>query len=315
MDESTTSIFVGIDVSKHRLDAAWGKECLSVPYTPKGVAELITAVTASPITLVVLEASGGLEVKLVDALGAAGVPTAVINPSRVRHFARAAGILAKTDAIDAAVLARFARDMRPTPMSPPTQTERELGELVARRRQLVVMHTGETNRLEQVACASTRKSLRAVLRLLARQIEAVDAQLESLIAASPAWRAKADLLRTVPGIGPVVSKTLVAELPELGKLNRKQIAALVGVAPINRDSGSMRGKRMVWGGRGGIRAQLYMAALVGTKYNPILRVFYRRLRDAGKPAKVALTACMRKLLTILNAIASTNTPWKSPLPA
>jgi len=312
MDESTASVFVGIDVSKHRLDAAWGKERLNVPYTPRGVAELIAAITPAPPTLVVLEASGGLEVKIVDALGAAGVPTAVINPSRIRHFARAAGILAKTDAIDAAVLARFARDMRPTPMTPPTKAERELGELVARRRQLVVMHTGETNRLEQVACTSTRKSLRTVLRLLDRQIEAVDAQLESLIAASPAWRAKADLLRTVPGIGPVVSKTLVAELPELGKLNRKQIAALVGVAPVNRDSGTMRGKRMVWGGRGGIRAQLYMAALVGTKYNPILRVFYRRLRDAGKPAKVALTACMRKLLTILNAIASTNTPWKSP---
>jgi transposase len=314
MDESNTSIFVGIDISKHQLDAAWGKERLSVPYTPRGVADLIAAITAAPVTLVVLEASGGLEVKLVDALGAAGLPTAVINPSRARHFARAAGILAKTDAIDAAVLARFARDMRPPPMTPPTQAERELGELVARRRQLVVMHTGETNRLEQVACTSTKKSLRSVLRLLARQITAVDAQLESLIAASAAWQAKADLLRTVPGIGPVVSKTLVAELPELGKLNRKQIAALVGVAPVNRDSGTMRGNRMVWGGRGGIRAQLYMAALVGTKYNPILQSFYRRLRDAGKPAKVALTACMRKLLTILNAIAATNIPWKAPQP-
>ena len=231
MDECTTASFVGIDVSKHRLDAAWGKECLSVPYTPAGVAELIAAITAAPVTLVVLEASGGLETRIVDALGAAGVPAAIVNPSRVRHFARAAGMLAKTDAIDAMVLARFARDLRPTPMAPPTRAERELGELVARRRQLVVMHTGETNRLERVACASIKKSLRAVLRLLSRQIEAIDGQLEALIASSPAWKVKAELLRTVPGIGPVVSKTLVAELPELGRLNRRQIAALIGWRP------------------------------------------------------------------------------------
>jgi transposase len=307
------SAFVGIDVSKHRLDVFCGERRLSVVYTPVGVAELIRFITAGPVTLIVVEATGGLETALIDALAAAGLPIALVNPARVRHFARAAGILAKTDAIDAAVLARFAREMRPPPMTPTTPAERELGELVARRRQLVGMRTSENNRLGQASCASIKNSLRAVLRLLDRQIVALDQALDRLVAVCPAWDQRAQLLRSVPGVGPVVSRTLLAELPELGRLNRKQIAALVGVAPFNHDSGASRGNRAIWGGRASIRSSLYMAALVATARNPTIRSFYQRLREVGKPAKVALTACMRKLLTILNAIAATNTPWRTPI--
>lgn len=317
MSECTVQpLVVGVDVSKQYLDAVCADRPVRVPYTPKGVAELIRACfAAGPVALVVIEASGGLEAPLHDALAAAGLPVALVNPARVRHFALAAGILAKTDALDAEVLARFGREMKPMPTPPPSPEEQELTELVVRRRQLVAMRTSERNRLGQVRGAPARVSLEAVLEVLECQIETLDRRLDHLVAACPAWHHRSCLLRSVPSVGPVVTRTLIAELPELGRLNRQQIAALAGVAPINRDSGAGRGHRSIRGGRRAVRTVLYMAAVVGCRHNPAIRAFYLKLRGRGKPAKVALTACMRKLLTILNAIVSTDTPWKSLQPS
>ena len=260
--------------------------------------------------LVVLEATGGLQAHVAAELAAAGLPVAVVNPRQVRDFARATGKLAKTDRLDAAAIARFAEAVRPPARPLDDAASLALKGLVARRRELVAMRVAERNRLGATSVERVRQSLLAVIETLERQIAALDGDIDQQVKDSPAWRAWEDLLRTVPGVGPTTARTLIAELPELGKLTRRKIAALVGVAPINRDSGQMRGRRTVWGGRPGVRAILYMATVTAVRCNPLVAAAYRRLRGRGKPAKVALTACMRKLLVILNAMLREQASWR-----
>jgi transposase len=303
--------FIGIDVAKARLEFARrpSGETGTVANDDGGIRALVDRCQALPPTLIVLEATGGYETAVVAALAAAGLPVVVANPRQVRDFAKATGQLAKTDALDAQVLALFAERVRPAPRPLPADAVQGLDALLTRRRQLVEMLTAERNRL-LVARPTVRRDLQQHIRFLERRLREADEDLHTAVQASPAWRVKDDLLQSVPGVGRVVSLTLLAELPELGRLSHKEIAALVGVAPLNRDSGTRRGKRLVYGGRAPVRAVLYMAALVASKCNPVIRTFYRRLRAAGKPAKVALTACMRKLLIILNAIARSGAPWQ-----
>ena len=303
--------FIGIDVAKAQLEFASRpqEETGAVPNDDHGIGELVTRCQALTPTLVVCEATGGYETALVAALVTAGIPVVIANPRQVRDFAKATGQLAKTDAIDAQVLALFAERVRPEPRPLPDDALTALAELLTRRRQLVEMLTAEKNRL-LLARGPVRRDLQQHIRFLERRLREVDDDLHTAVKASPVWRVKDDLLQSVPGVGRVVSLTLLAQLPELGRLSHKEIAALVGVAPLNRDSGTLRGKRLVYGGRAPVRAVLYMAALVASRRNPVIQRFYERLRAAGKPAKVALTACMRKLLTILNAIARDGRPWQ-----
>lgn len=308
--------FVGIDVSKATLDVAArpGGAAWTAPNDDAGIAALVARLRPLAPTLIVLEATGGFETAAVAALAAAGLTVVVANPRQVRDFARATGQLAKTDKLDAQILALFAERVRPEPRPLPDEAARGLDALLTRRRQLLEMRTAEQNRLS-FAPAAVRRDITQHIRWLERRVRDVDSDLEQAVRTSPVWRLKEDLLRSVPGVGPVVSRTLLGELPELGTLTRKQIAALVGVAPRARDSGTMRGKRMVWGGRSPVRAVLYMSALVAARCNPVIRAFYRRLQAAGKAKKVALVACMRKLLTILNAMIRSNTHWRMPLGA
>lgn len=302
-------VYVGIDVSKIALDVAvlpTGQQWQEAN-TPEGIDTLVTSLQQLH-PLVVLEASGGQEVAVVAALAAAAVPVAVVNPRQVRDFARATGKLAKTDALDAQILALFAERVRPTPRPLPDAAAQALSALLARRRQVVAMLTTEKNRLGR-ALPTVRPRLQAHIAWLKQELQDLDGELSYTLRASPLWREKEDLLRTVPGVGQVLSLTLLAELPELGTLDRHQIAALVGVAPLNRDSGTLRGKRSIWGGRAPVRAALYMATLVATRFNPVIRAFYQRLCAAGKPKKLALTASMRKLLVILNAMIKHRHPW------
>ena len=302
--------FVGIDVAKERLDGAshGGGEEFQAANDPDGIVALVIRVKALRPTRIVVEASGGYEVPVVAALAAAGLPVVVVNPRQVRDFAKAVGTRAKTDRLDARVLAHFAAAVQPAVRPVPDAAQRELDALVSRRRQLIEMLTAEKNRLGTSA-ARVRPSIQAHIAWLEQQLGDVDADLQRTIAASPVWREAEDLLRTVPGVGPVVAATLLAELPELGTLARGEIGALVGVVPFNRDSGQMRGRRMIGGGRASVRRVLYLAALTGSRYNPILRAFYTRLCRAGKLPKVALVACMHKLLTILNAMLRHRTKW------
>lgn len=304
-------MFIGIDVAKAQLEFACrpNGEAGAVPNDDGGIGELVARCRGLTPTLIVLEATGGYEAAVVAALATAGLAVVIANPRQVRDFAKATGQLAKTDALDAHVLALFAERVRPTPRALPDEAAQALDALLTRRRQLVEMLTAERNRL-LVARAPVRRDLQQHIRFLERRVREADDDLQTAVKASPLWRVKDDLLQSVPGVGRVVSLTLLAELPELGRLSHKEIAALVGVAPLNRDSGTLRGKRLVYGGRAPVRAALYMAALVASKCNPVIRTFYLRLRAAGKPAKVALTACMRKLLIILNAIARSGTPWQ-----
>jgi transposase len=262
----------------------------------------------------VLEATGGYHRAVTSALVAAHVPVAVVNPRQVREFARSTGQLAKTDRLDAAILARFAAVVRPPPRPVPDAATQELVALLERRRQLVEMLTAEKNRLA-VARPSVRPSVQQMIRVLEQALGSAEDDVDRWIRESPVWRAQEDLLRSVPGVGPQTARLLLAELPELGRLTRREIAALVGVAPLACDSGTLRGRRRCWGGRAHIRAVLYMAAVTGVRHNPVIRTCYRRLRAAGKPAKVALTACMRRLLVILNAMTKTQQRWVSPIPA
>lgn len=308
----TTACFVGIDVAKATLDiavrpagATW--QCAN---EPAALVALVTTLQAQAPTLILLEATGGYEHLVVAALAAAGLPVVVANPRQVRDFGRAIGQLAKTDRIDAQLLARFAEQVQPVPRPLPDEATHALDAVLTRRRQVLEMLTAERNRLGFTRVPRLRRGIQQHLRWLAHQLADIDADLQDLIEASPVWRATEQLLRSVPGIGPVVSRTLIGELPELGRLTAKQIAALVGVAPLAHDSGTRRGKRLTWGGRAPVRAALYMAALVATRRNPVIRAFYQRLRAAGKPAKLALTACMRKLLVILNAMLRTQAPWR-----
>ena len=310
-----TQIFVGIDVSKARLDVATRPEAtaFSQPHNTEGVAAVVTRLKALNPTLIVLEATGGLEVAIAVALASAGLAVAVINPRQVRDFARATGRLAKTDRIDAEVLAHFADAIRPAVRPLPDEDARGLDALVTRRRQVIEMRTAELNRLGSTTAAVVRRDLEAHIAYLTRQVESLDKELEQAIEASPCWKAKDDLLRGVPGIGKVVSRTILATLPELGTLSNKRISALVGLAPVARDSGTLKGRRCIAGGRGTVRSLLYMAALTAKRHNPVLRTFYERLIAAGKATKVALTAVMRKLLTIINAMVRHNQPWDCPV--
>lgn len=309
---STTSpVFVGIDVAKATLDVA-------IRPTPRqwqctndeaSIAALVADLQALQPSHIVLEATGGYELPLVAALGAAGLPVVVVNPRQVRDFAKATGRLAKTDALDAHVLAHFAEAVRP-PLRPLSETQAQaLAALVARRRQLVEMLVAERHRRALARPPAIRAHVQAHITWLQQALADLDDDLDQQIRQSPLWREREDLLRSVPGVGRVLAVTLLAGLPELGQLNRKQIAALVGVAPLNRDSGSHRGRRQVWGGRALVRSTLYMATLTATRWNPVIRAFYERLCAAGKPKKVALTACMRKLLVIVNALLRHRTPW------
>ena len=303
-------IFVGIDVSQARLDMAVRPGAsFSITHTESAIVTLVQQLRALSPTLIVLEATGGMEIPLTSALATAGLPVVVVNPRQVRDFAKACGHLAKTDALDAQVLAQFAEVMRPQPRPLPDAEARALAALLTRRRQLVEMLTAEKNRLLSAA-TPIRKRLRTHITWLERELQHTNTNLAEAIRQSPVWREKDELLQSVPGVGPVVTSTLLASLPELGILTHKQIAALVGVAPLNRDSGTLRGRRTVWGGRARVRAVLYMSAIVAARFNPVIRAFYQRLCATGKAKKVALTACMRKLLTILNAMLKHRTPWR-----
>ena len=306
----TTASFVGIDVSKDHLDLHARPDHSAARYTndPAGIASLVARVAGLGPQRIVLEATGGFEAPLAAALAGAGQPVVVVNPRQVRDFARATGTLAKTDAIDAAVLAHFAEAIRPEVRTLPDDQARALAALVDRRRQLVEMRTAEMNRLG-LASGPVAASVRAHIAWLSKQLDQVDRDLTGLIENSPVWRAKDDLLQSVPGIGPVVSRVLVSELPELGTLSSKRIASLVGVAPMSRDSGRMSGTRSIAGGRSVVRSGLYMAILTAVRYNEPIRKFYRKLREAGKAIKVAQVAAMRKLLVILNAMVRDNRPW------
>lgn len=303
-------IFIGIDVSKARLDIAMRPlgEKESVSNDQAGIEALVKRLGKIQPALIVLEATGGVERCVTCALASAELPVVVVNPRQVRDFAKATGQLAKTDSIDALVLARFAEAVRPALRPLPDEITLELRALIARRRQITEMIVAERNRLS-AASKSVRKRIDAHLRWLETELDRADKDLDHSIRQSPIWRENEDLLRSVPGIGPVISRTLLAGLPELGQLNRKQIAALVGIAPLNRDSGTLRGRRSIWGGRATVRAALYMAALVASRRNAAIRAFYKRLRNTGKAPKVALVACMRKLLTILNAMIKHKTRW------
>lgn len=315
MNPTPQARYAGVDVSKGRLDAHLRPtgEAFGVANDAAGIDGLVARLVGGPpVALVVLEASGGYERPLAAALAAAGLPIAVVNPRQARDFARATGRLAKTDALDAQALARFAEAVRPEPRAVPDAEARAFGELLARRRQLVSMLTAEKNRLRTAATEPVRRRIAAHVRWLEKELGRADGDLEEAIRQSPTWRENEVLLKSVPGVGPVLARTLLAEVPELASLDRKRLAALVGVAPLNRDSGTLRGRRSVWGGRGRVRAALYMAALTATRFNPTIRSFYERLVARGKPKKAALVACMRKLLSILGAVLKHRAPWKSP---
>ena len=304
--------FVGIDVAKTQLDIALrpSGERWSVPNDTNGVTTLVDRMQTLQPTLIVLEATGGLERLVTSALATAGLPVVVVNPRQARDFARATGQLAKTDALDARALAHFADVMRPTPRPLPDAQTQELRGLLGRRQQLIVMRTAEQNRLAG-ASGRLNQDIEAHIAWLNARIATLDDDLETMLRASPLWRENDDLLQSVPGIGPVCARTFLLELPELGTLTRQQIAALVGVAPLNCDSGTLRGRRTIWGGRAHVRTVLYMGTLVATRFNPQIKAFYQRLLAAGKIKKVALTACMHKLVTILNAMLKHRTSWKA----
>ena len=304
--------YVGIDVSKENLDVEIlpGGEAQSFASEKGGVEALVSWLVSVKPALVVLEATGGYHVHVASALGAAGLPVAIVNPRHVRDFARSLGLLAKTDKLDAHVIARFAHDIHPEARPLASEAEAALKALAARRSQLVSMRVAEKNRLQQAREKRIKKSIKSVLKHLDKQIEDLENDLNDNIRSSPMWREKDDLLRSAPGIGPATSFKLISSLPELGNLNRRQIASLVGVAPFNCDSGKMKGRRVIWSGRADVRTALYMAALVAIKHNPAIKRFYDRLRLAGKPGKVALTACIRKLLIILNAMLKNKQPFR-----
>lgn len=305
-------IFVGIDVSKERLDVHVrpSGEVFAVARDGEGLSALVERLRALSPALIVSEATGGFEQVLAGALGSAGLPVVVVNPRQIRDFARALGRLAKTDRLDAEVIALFAERVRPELRPLPDEQARLLGELVARRRQVIEMIVAEGNRARQLESRRLKKRIERHRAVLQEELSEIEHELDDTIRGTPIWRESEDLLKSAPGVGNILARTLIADLPELGTLDRKKIAALAGVAPFNRDSGTLRGRRTIWGGRAAIRTTLYMAALAATRHNPVIASFYRRLLAAGKPKKLALTACMRKLLTILNAMLRDGKPWQ-----
>lgn len=310
----TTDTFVGIDVSKATLDVHVlpAKRAWSTPNQDDAVCALCKELASLNATLIVLEATGGFERRLLAALLAANLPAVVVNPRRVRDFAKANGCLAKTDALDAAIIALFAERIRP-PVRPPVDAEtQELAATLARRRQVVDMITAEKNRLAaDPPSKRVQRAIRRTISYLEKQLDEVDNDIDTAIGNSSVWKAKDDIIQSVPGAGPVLSRTILSHAPETGTLNRKQIAALIGVAPLNRDSGTLRGRRIIWGGRTEVRNVLYMATLAAIRFNPIIARFHARLVAAGKLKKVAIVACMRKLLTILNAMLRSNSHWQN----
>jgi transposase len=308
---SAPQCFVGIDVAKAQLDIALRPtgERWAVTNDETGIAALVARLQAAQPTLIVLEATGGYHRAVVAALAAAALPLVVMNPRQGRDFAKATGQLAKTDVLDARAVAHFAEAVRPAPRPLPDAQTEELRALLARRRQLIAMRTAEQNRLEN-APRRLRADIEAHIAWLNQRVATLDDDLDTTLRASPVWRERETLYRSVPGMGPVCARTLMLDLPELGTLSRQRLAALVGVAPFNRDSGTLRGTRTTWGGRAHVRATLYMSTLVAVRYNPVLKRVYERLCTAGKAKKVALMACMRQLLTILNAMVKHHKPWQ-----
>jgi len=310
MDGSFDS-FVGIDVAKSSLDVCLLPEgrTVSLLYDQSGLKELHRQLPPSGTCLIVIEATGGYQRRLVADLVDAGHRVAVVNPRQVRDFARGLGILAKTDRIDASVIARFGQHVRPRTVAKTPEKQQELEQLVTRRRQLVELRTAETNRLETCSSRDVRKSIQHMVDRLNKDIEKIEKTILAFLESVDDWRGKVEILGSTPGVGLTTAASLLADLPELGQLNRQQISALVGLAPFNRDSGGFQGKRSIWGGRASVRSVLYMAALTARRCNPVIRAFADRLDAAGKPFKVVITACMRKLLTILNVMLKTNSPW------
>lgn len=314
LGSKVNEVFVGIDVCKASLDVATSDngQVLTWPNDKRGIQALASYLKGS--SLVVLEASGGYERMVSSALAAQRIPVAVVNPRQVRDFARATGTLAKTDAIDARVLCRFAAVIKPPVRTLASEEEQALSETQARRQQLLDMLTAEKNRL-RLSGPEVARDIREHIRWLEKRLKRVEAELRDKVQANEVWRQKDAILQSVPGVGPVVAASFLAGLTELGSLNRRQIAHLVGVAPLNRDSGTFRGKRSIWGGRANVRTMLYMAALAASRHNPVIKAMYQRLRSVGKPPKVALVACMRKLLTILNSMIRADSPWSPNLAA
>ncbi len=309
-------IFVGIDVAKAEFEVkeTGSHKTYSERHTQTGIRRIVRRMVAIQPTLLVMEATGGLEKALASALFVAGIPVAIINPRQIRDFARSLGKLAKTDGIDAEVIALYAQKIRPEPRDLPDANTEKLDAFLTRRQQLIQMMTAEKNRLQQTSSVVIQRSIRAVIRSFEKEIETMNRSIGSLLASCPEMQGKIELLQSVSGVGPVVAQTLIAAVPEMGKVSKKQIAALIGVAPINRDSGTMRGQRTTWGGRSHVRAILYMAALAAIRSNPPIRAFYKRLIASGKKKMVALVACMRKLLVMLNAILKHRTPWRAIQP-
>jgi transposase len=305
-------IAVGIDVSKDRLDVAVrpGGEVFTVERNASGVDRLIDRMRTLSPDIVALEATGGFETVVAASLAAAALPVVVINPAQIRAFARAVGQRAKTDPIDAAVIAHFAEATKPQVRPLPDEATRLLADLVARRRQIIEMIGAESQRQKRITMPRLRKSISRVIDMLKKELTELDGDIDDAVRGSPAWREKEDLLASVPGVGPIISRTLIADLPELGTLGRKQIAALAGLAPFTRQSGQWHGKSFIGGGRASVRTALFMGAMVATRHNPVLKAFFDRLIAAGKPKMVALIAVARKLLTILNAIVRDKRPWQ-----
>ncbi len=311
MNQTSVEQFVGIDVSKAKLEVGIvpGGASMQVTYDEDGVEQLAQHLQALQPALIVLEATGGMETLIATRLASRGLPVSVVNPRQVRDFAKASGRLAKTDRVDAAVLATFAQAIRPQVRPLKDEDSRALEERLNRRRQLIEMRIQERQRLDTATSNAMKKSLTEHIQWLDKQIDDIDQDLERRLRESALWRAKEDLLKSIPGVGSVTTLTMLAKCPELGALNRRQIASLVGVAPLANDSGRYRGKRFIWGGRAEVRAVLYMATLSAMRCNEIIKAFAERLKQAGKPPKVVIVACMRKLLTIMNAMIKNNTPW------
>ena len=305
--------YVGVDVSKDRLDVHVrpSGQVFAVARDSHGLEQLANKLRALAPALIVLEATGGFEVAVAAALVSAQLPLAIVNPRQIRDFARATGRLAKTDALDAQVIALFAERIRPEPRPIADADSQILAELIARRRQIIEMIGMESNRLRQARDLRVQRAIEAMLKTLKAQLAVLDRDINDTVKGSPAWRKADELLTSVPGVGEVTARTLIADLPELGQLDRRRVAALVGVAPINRDSGQMRGRRLIAGGRTEVRSALYMATLSATRWNPVISKHYQALVERGRPKKVALVACMRRLLGILNAIVRTKAPWQS----
>jgi transposase len=302
--------YVGIDMAKDSMEVTVheGKDHWAFANDEYGLAKLLAKMKRLAPALIVMEATGGYEVTVAAELQSKGFPVSVINPRQIRDFARSVGILAKTDILDARVIARFAADIHPTPRALPTEETKTLGAVIMRRRQVIAMLTAEKNRLHQ-ADPAVRERLQIHIRWLEQELDDINKELRQRVENNPEWKEKNEIIQSVPGVGPNLAITLLSDFPELGTLNRKETAALGGVAPFNRDSGTLRGKRSIWGGRGVVRTAAYMSAFVAIRYNPLLKAFFERLIGAGKPYKVAIVACMRKLLCILNTMLKNHTTW------